>query len=335
MFQKARFHLVSLLLATVAALTLVGCGTTAAPTEAPRQPTIGILTHAKSLEPAINGLKVGLETLGYAEGTTITYLYDGPASGDGALEPAMQNLLSRKPDLILTVGTPATVLAKKDMEGETIPVIFVPVNDPVQSGIVESLEKPGGYFTGIRGGATDSKALEWLLKITPDAANVLVLHIPEDSSSVQSLNSLSEAAEALDVQLTVVEVHNAEEVKAAAASMPEDVNAVFILRSGTITANAAQLVEAATAQGIPVATSVTDLVTSGALVAYGPDYFEMGKQAARLADQILRGTKSADLPVETGELYLNINLQTANQLGIAVSDEILGQAYTIVRQDNG
>lgn len=334
MSQKTHCYLISLLLA-VAALAMVGCGNTSAPTEAPRQQTIGILTHAKSLEPALNGFKDGMNTLGYVEGTNVTYIYDGPASGDGALEPAMQTLISRKPDLILTLGTPATTLAKKDLEGQTIPVIFAPVNDPVQSGIVASLDKPGGYFTGIRAGATDSKALEWLLKITPNAANIFVPHIPEDSSSVQSLKSLSEAAGVLGVQLTIVEVHNADEVKAAAASMPEDVDGVFVLRSGTITANAAQLVEAADARRIPVATSVTDLVTSGALVAYGPDYFEMGKQAARLADQILRGTKPADLPVETGELYLNINLQKANQHSITVSDEILGQAYTIVRQENG
>ena len=136
--------------------------------------TVGVVNLNEDHEKIFLGFKMGLAELGYTEGKNITYIYNGTRSKAPELENDLQSFIDQKIDLILSITTPATKKAKKMTAGTGIPVVFAPVFDPVKSGIVGSLVKPGGNLTGIKVGGHSAKALDWLLKVAPDIKNIFV-----------------------------------------------------------------------------------------------------------------------------------------------------------------
>jgi putative ABC transport system substrate-binding protein len=299
--------------------------------------TVGVLSFAAVFEPVVEGFKAGMAERGYVEGENVTYVYDGPAADMQGLEADLQDMLSKhKFDLFLTAGTPATTLAKAQLEEKNIPIVFAPVNDPVGSGLVASLTSPGANLTGIRAPDSTGKALEWLVKIVPGVKRVFVPHNPNDNSSVQSVNSLQTAAAELGVELVIQEVSTPEEIAAVSTHFPEDVDAVFLPRAGSLTNRISDFVQTADAQGIPVVyAEIGQIVEDGVMISYGASYYDMGKQASGLAVQILEGTAAADLPVQVAESYLGINLKTAAVIGVEIPDSMVRLATQVVRADQG
>jgi putative ABC transport system substrate-binding protein len=290
-----------------------------------------VLLQSPTLVIYFDGFKAGMAELGYVEGKNVVYVYDGPTETLEALKPAAESLKSRKLDLLVTAGNPPTETAKAVFAGTQVPIVFVPAVNPVEDGLVTSLQNPGGNVTGVVPPNTFGKALEWLLKVMPDARRIYVPHNPQDVSSVTSLQLLKEAAETLGLEIVVAEGSTPEELDAITTSFPENVDAVFVPRAGTITARVNNLAQAAIERHIPSVMANTGIyVDSGLMLAYGPGAFDMGKQAARLADQILKGGDPATLPVENAEVFLGINLQTAETIGVEIPDSILNQAKQIV-----
>jgi putative ABC transport system substrate-binding protein len=307
----------------VLSLLLVAC--------APRKSlTIGIVNFSRTLDPTVEGFKEGMAELGYVEGESVTYIYDDQVESITDLDPAIQDLLGKDLDLILSLTTPASSKVKQAFAERDTPVVFPAVTDPVDSGLVDSLTHPGGNLTGIRTGGSIAKGLEWLLAIAPDTRRLFVPHNPEDSGSVQGLAELSEPAAALGLELVIAEVSTSDEFNAAMDAIPEDVDAIFVLPTGFLVPRIAKFVETAIAHKLPLM-SVSPQCGAGALVCYGFDYRQMGKQAARLADQILQGAAPGDLPVETAEFFLSLNLQAAQAIGLDIPEDILEQADHIVR----
>jgi putative ABC transport system substrate-binding protein len=312
-------------LSILGVLSLAACGTTK-----PRAVTIGIVNYSAPLDAIVDGFKEGMAEAGYAEGEKVTYLYDGAVSSIDALDPAIQKLVAERPDLILALTTPAAQKAKAATQGTKIPVVFAPSTDPVSSGLVDSLTHPGGNLTGIRTGGSSAKGLSWLLAIAPGTKTLFVPHDPDDSSSVVGLHELEAAAAPLGLEIRVVEVRTAEEFTAAMDAMPADVDAIFMLPAGLFTSGTPKFVEVSIARKLPIL-SIARQCERGVLISYGHDYRPIGKQVARLAQQILNGTPPADLPVETPDWYLCINLQTAQAIGLDIPNDILQQADTIIR----
>ncbi len=310
----------------MAGLFLTACG----PTQ-PKTFTIGVVNLSPAVNAVFDGFKAGMAELDYVEGKNVTYIYEGATGSIDGLEAAIQNLIAADVDLILAITTPAAQKTKQAVEGTDIPVVFGPVNDPVQSGIVSSLTKPGGNLTGIRVGGFIPKELEWLLVTAPGTTRIFVLHNPDDASSVQGLEVLNEAATRLGVEIVVHEVRTSEEIIAAVAVIPDEVEAIFFLPDNLVLAHIDGFAEVALERNLPLASVSFSQAEAGALLAYGPEFFPVGEQTARLADQILKGTKPGDLPVETAEFFLTINLQTATAIGLDVSDEILRQADNVIR----
>jgi putative ABC transport system substrate-binding protein len=199
---------------------------------------------------------------------------------------------------------------------------------PVKEGIVASIGRPGGNVTGVQIIADSPKALEWLLKLAPGTKVVYVPYHPDDRVAVAARRALPAAAARLGVTLRLDAVHTLEAVLAAIENLPKDAGILFIptpefaLHTGTMR-------QRAIARGIP--TGAYALFGEDVLFTYGPKRYIQGQQAARLAAQILQGTKPADLLVETAELFLQINLQTAAAIGLDIPDKFLRQADTIVR----
>ena len=296
----------------------------------PETYTIGVVNFSPSLDDVFEGLKIGMVEKGYVEGENVTYIYEGAVGSIEALDPAIQKIMDQKVDLILSISTPATQKIKTATQESQIPVVFAPVTDPVASEIVASLTNPGGNLTGIQNRGSIAKGLDWLLAIAPGTQRLFVPHNPSDDSSVQGLAELQTAAAVMGLELVIVEVTNGDEFEAAMAAIPEEVDAIFMLPSGFFSARAAAYAEAGIAHQLPV-TSVAPQTEAGLLMSYGHDYLSMGVQLSRLVDQIFNGTDPGDLPVETPEFFLSINLVTAQAIGLEIPDDILVQADTLVR----
>jgi putative tryptophan/tyrosine transport system substrate-binding protein len=293
--------------------------------------TIGVINLAAAFDPILDGFKAGMEAEGFVEGKNVTYLYDGPASSPDALDAVLENLKSKNVDLVLTFGTTATLKAKKILEGTNIPVIFGPVTDPVSSGVVTDLLKPGGNITGIRTGNPTPKRLEWLMTIAPNIQRIYVFNNPKDNSSVQALTALTQTAPMFNVELVVRDASTAEEVATGLGAIPEDVDAIFIPASAFFEAQMDKFVAAANERKLPLAAPATANVWAGALTSFGHDNVPLGKQASRLAVQILHGVKPADLPIESADLFVSVNLKTAGIIGLDIPDDIIRRINIVVR----
>ncbi len=311
----------------VSIVLLTGCSNT------PKVKTyvIGILNPSVNQESTVKGFKDGMTELGYVEGKNVTYIYDGPVSSD-KLDVVAQSLVSAKVNLILSITTSATKAAQKATAGTDIAVVFIPVTDPVGAGIVASLRKPGGNTTGVTPATQEGKRLEWLLQVAPKIKQVYIVYNPKDQSPILALKTVSETATKLGVGLITREVNTAEEVMLALKNIPEEADAVFFLPDSMVNAPGVDIYKTAIKLKLPTSGPNVATVNDGALTAYGVDLSVAARQqAARLANQILQGTKPADLPVETAQFFAAINLQTAQAIGLDIPDDILRQANVIIR----
>jgi putative ABC transport system substrate-binding protein len=292
--------------------------------------TIGVVNYVPALAPVFEGFKARMTELGYVEGQNVTYIYHGVLAPDRALlEHEIKRIMDQKSDLFLTLGTLPTLAAKKVLQGTDIPVVFAPVINPVEEGVVESISRPGGNVTGIQNGDTIPKALEWLHIVAPHATKIAVLYHPNDNVALTAITPLPALVAALGVELLLIEAQSLEAVRAAIADLPKDV-AIFLVPTPSLEP-LGTLTEAAVQRGLAVGVNNIRYLQSGGISMFGADYFAMGQQAARLADQVLKGAKPADLPVETAEYFLKINLKTAAAIGLDIPDEVLRQAHSVIR----
>jgi putative ABC transport system substrate-binding protein len=314
-------------LTAVAALILSGCAGAAKP----KTYTIGVILYAPTLELAFTGFKQGMTDLGYVEGENVTYVYAGPTDSIDKLDGVAQDLVKANVDLILSISTPATLAAKKATADNNIPVVFVPLTDPVGAGVVASLTQPGGNITGVTFGLQEVQRLEWLKKIAPNVNRVYVIYNPNDSSAKLALKTVNATAPSLGLEIITQEATNPDEITAALANLPENVDAIYLLPDSQTESKWAEIIAVANAHNLPTSVANVNRVQDGALFTYAMKLDLGGEQAAGLADKILKGVKPADLPVEMTEFFLAINLKEAQAIGLAIPDDILSQADTIIR----
>jgi putative ABC transport system substrate-binding protein len=310
----------------IIAIVLTACGSAG-----PKTYTIGVINISANMDDTVKGFKEGMAALDYVEGKNVTYVYDGPVSAD-KLDTVAQDMVKAKVDLILSLTTPATKAAQKATAGTAIPVLFIPVTDPVGAGVVASLTKPGGNTTGVTYTTQEGRRLEWLLQVAPAIKQVYIVYNPKDQSPVLALKSVSETAAKLGVELITREASTPEEIEAAFKDIPQEADAIFFLPDTAVYARKADWLKLAIEHKLPTSGPNAGTVNDGALTAYGIDLAVSAKQGgARLADQILRGTKPADLPVEMADFFSALNLKTAQAIGLDIPDDVLRQADTIVR----
>ncbi|MBI2276680.1 MAG: ABC transporter substrate-binding protein [Dechloromonas sp.] len=278
------------------------------------------------------GFQETMTTLGYREGIEVEYLSAGPVGSTERLENVIRDYLKKNPDLFFVSSTPATQTVKRlTEERRQPPVIFAPVNDPLGSGIVADLRHPGGHMTGVRLPLGDDLRLQWLVRIVPGAKRIYLPYTADDKSARASLQQASEAASKLGVTLLPHAVAG-NDMAAAMAALPMNVDAIFLPRDSRIEAAIAEFVALAEKRRLPISAPSLTQVQAGALFSYGFVHRDIGRQAARLADQILRGTPAGDLPVEMAESRLAINLAAASRIGITIPDDIVLQAEYVIRE---
>jgi putative tryptophan/tyrosine transport system substrate-binding protein len=293
---------------------------------------VGVINIVPDFDQILIGFKKGMTELGYIEGDNIRYFYEGPTTDLTKLSAAAQSLLANKVDLLLTMTTPATLAAKKATAGIGPPIVFVPVTDPVGAGIVESMKTPGGQITGIAFGVQETRRLEWLLRLAPKIRSIYIPFNPRDKSPVLAVKMVQSAAARLGVELVAREVDSPAALDEAVSNIPAQADAVFLLPDSLLSTRLTDLVNAATQSHLPVSGANIMVVRNNhVLTSFGFDQHLCGRQAARLADQIFKGAKPAELPVEMAEFYLAINLKVAKAIGLTIPDEILRHAHIIVR----
>jgi len=278
------------------------------------------------------GFRLGLRELGYGEGEQVVFDRAEPAGSIKRLEPVIREKLARAPDLLVVSSTPATQAAMRLTAESKLPVIFAPVNDPIAAGIVASLAKPGGNLTGVRLAPGDAMRLWWLHELAPQVRRVLVPYTPGDRSAQGTLEQIRPLAGRLGLDLVERPLSDAGEVDRLVQALPPRIDAIFLPRDSSVEAQIARWVAVANARRLPLSAPAIAQVSAGALFSYGFQHREIGRQAARLADQVLRGIPPGDLPVEAAENILAINLATARSIGLTVSDAVLACAGFIVRE---
>jgi len=310
----------------IAGLLLTACG------GGQKTYTIGVINLSPNQDVTVKGFQEGMTDLGYIEGENITYIYEGATGNIDKLDSVAQSLVAADVDLILSVTTPATQAAQRATAGTDIPVVFVPVTDPVGAGIVDSLRNPGGNITGVTYNSQEGKRLEWLLQVAPTIKQIYIVYNPQDQSPVLALKMVSETAAKLGVELITREVLTAEEAIVAFENTSQEADATFFLPDSVVNARGANAYKVPIEFGLPSSGPNVATVNNGALTTYGVDLTVAARQqAARLADHILRGIKPGDLPVEMAEFYLAINLKTAEAIGLDIPDDVLLQADIIIR----
>lgn len=292
--------------------------------------TIGMINDVSIREPALDGLKAGMAELGYIEGKNIKYIYSGVTGNrEELIDAEIKNLVSQGIDMLLPLGNTVAFRAKQLLEGTDIPIIVVAVGSPVQAGLVESLSHPGGNLTGLQIFDTTYKGLEWLKLILPQARKVFLPYDASDEYSVTFLENLKKNVSETGIEIILGPVHSADEAVAIIESLPEDIDAIYRTAAPLIDPENSKLSEAAARRGLPLVSSIS--LDDGVLLTCATSIFEMGKQSARLVSQIRNGHKPADLPVETAEIMLTVNLKTAEKIGLTIPDIVLLQATKIIR----
>jgi putative tryptophan/tyrosine transport system substrate-binding protein len=287
---------------------------------------VGVINPNPGTVKIQQGFIKGLEGFGYKEGENVTFIQ---YTGISDIEKSIQHLRSVGVDLIFTVTTPATKRVQKVFEHSQVPVVFT-VFDPVKSGVINSLAHPGGNLTGIQLGGSSAKALEWLVGIQPDMKKIFVPVKFDTKATKQSLFEMGKSAESLGVELNVVEINNEKELKETLASLPSDIDAMFITHSIFISSHVKELVQMSVQRKLPSGAAIGK-AQEGILVSYSPRLFEAGRQASRLANLVFQGRKIDEIPSEMAHFSLEFNLKTADAAGVEIPNDMLLLADAIHR----
>lgn len=295
---------------------------------------IAVLLYSKNNLQALAAFKAGLRERGYVEGQSVEYVFDGVVETMEELDPAMARLMARNPDLVYAAPTLAARAAQKACREKRIPMLFGPANNAVETGLVKDRKHPGENSTGVMLSDSEAKRMQWAVEIAPRIKNVLVPYNPEDKSALVSLHSAQEAAASLGLAVIVKEVRNQAAIDALLTQWPDGIDSVFLPRDGMVMSRVKDFAELAIRKKMVLSTGTRlDYVEKGALLSYGFDDMELGKQVARLADQIFKGKNPGDLPVETAEDYLAINLKTAQAIGVPVDAGVVRLARRVIRPE--
>jgi putative ABC transport system substrate-binding protein len=178
-----------------------------------------------------------------------------------------------------------------------------------------------------------ARRLELLLEMVPDIHHVFVPYNPEDTAPISAVAQINDFASNLGVEIVAGLARNHEEVTELLSNIPEDIDAIFMLPDSTVNAHLADLIAVAIDRKLPLSGPSMAQLDGGALTAYGIIHYNVGAQAAHIANQVLKGADPGELPVEIAEFFLGINLKTADVIGLEIPYEILQQAHVIIRTD--
>jgi len=318
-------------------ITLLGGAAAAWPLAAraqqPGMPVVGFLNSAspEAFPDRLRAFHRGLKDTGFVEGENVAIVYRW---GENQIDrlPELAADLVRRRVAVIAVNTPAALAAKAATA--SIPIVFLLNEDPVRTGLVASLARPGGNLTGVNNvsGELTAKRLELLRELVPSVARVAVIVSPASLSGETTLRDVEPAARAMGLQTDILNASTSREIDAAFASFVDRrPDALFVASDPLFTSRRVQLANSAARHGLPMISSTREIVEAGGLISYGSNVVDAYREVGVYVGHILKGAKPEDLPVvQSTKLELVINHQTARILGLTVPDKLLALADEVI-----
>jgi putative tryptophan/tyrosine transport system substrate-binding protein len=293
---------------------------------------VGILDTTSAKSANVDAFRNALSQLGYVEGQNLVIEY---RSGEGRIDmfPNLAaDLVRLKVDIIVTRGTPAVIAARNATS--TTPIVMAAIGEPMETGAVASLARPGGNVTGLSAFVTEltAKRIEIMRELMPKMSRMALLDNMENRSVPPQWNEMKKAALALGIQPQLCDVHRPEDIEAAFnAAMAERADALSVGNDSVVIASRRQIAELAAKHRLPTIYATREFVDAGGLLSYAANYSDLYRRAASYVDKIFKGVKPADLPVEQPTKFeLVINLKAAKAIGITVPYSLLARADELV-----
>jgi len=300
--------------------------------QAGRVHRIGFLSLQSGPTSTTEAFHQGLRELGYVEGRNLIIEYRWASRKEERLPELAAELVRLKVEVIVTAAAPTIEAARRATS--TIPIVMAAVADPVGSGLVANLARPGGNVTGLTALSTElaGKRLQLVHELVPKVTRVAVLAHHGTSATPLFLEEMRSAAQQMKVQLVVQEVNEAGDLLGAFAAMQRERAQALVVQVTPFSAdNAKRIVELGVQHRLPAMYDVRSFVAAGGLVSYGPSLSEMFRRAAFYVDRILKGAKPGDLPIEQPSKFeLVINLKTAKALGLTIPPSLLSRADEVI-----
>jgi putative ABC transport system substrate-binding protein len=296
-------------------------------------PTIGLLaTNSAATQSQWNAAFMQrLRSLGWIEGRTIAVEVRWAEGRPDRYAEFVAEFVRLKVDVILTSGAPAVRASKQATS--LIPIVFAVAGDPVGTGLVASLARPGGNVTGLSLQQVEiaAKRLELLRELVPGLRRVAIMGNVTNPASILELREVEETARSLGMEFATLEVRQAEDIAPAIEGLKGHAQALYVPGEPLLTVNRIRINTLALGARLPTMHGFRDNVEVAGLMSYGPNFPDLFRRAAEVVDKILRGTKPADIPVEQPTKFdLVINLITARALGLEVPPTLLARADEVI-----
>jgi ABC-type uncharacterized transport system substrate-binding protein len=280
----------------------------------------------------VEAFRKGLREFGYIEGQDIQIDYRWADGKYERFPTLLAEMIALKVDVIVTAGTPAALAVKRATS--SIPFVMVAVGDPVGTGLVVSLGRPGGNITGLTSMAPEleGKRLEILKEVAPAISHIAVLWNPVNPFQTTSEKEVQAAARALGMKVLSLAARSLKEIEDAFEAIArERPGALFVLADRLFLHNRMQIMDFAIKHRLPGVHAYRELVEVGGLMSYGPSYTDMHRRAASYVNDILKGARPSDLPVQRPIKFdLVVNLKTAKVLGLRIPESILLRADEVI-----
>jgi len=296
-----------------------------------RRPKLGLLIPGS---PAIYSQRIAalvqrLRELGWVDGATIAIEYRWAASQD--FDEIAAEFVRAKVDVIFTSGTPPTVAAKRATS--QIPIVFAPAGDPLASGLVASLARPGGNITGLSNQTADiaGKRVELLRELAGQMRRLAIMVKSNNASAASEMREVKAAAGTLGIEVLPLEIGQAADIGPAFETIKGRADALYVVIDSLVTTYMNRINTLALGARLPTMHGARELVVAGGLMSYAASYEDLFQRGAEYIDKILRGTKPADLPVEQPTKFdLIVNLTTAKVLGLTIPEALLLRADELI-----
>ena len=295
-------------------------------------PTIGFLGASPSIESdRVAAFVQRLRELAWIDGRNLVIEYRWAEGRNERYAEAAAELVRLKVDIIVTVATPATLAAKQATT--VIPIVFGAASDPIRTGLVESLARPGGNVTGLSNQISDTggKKLEFMREIVPGLRQVAILANVGNPAAVLDMVEAQASARKLGLGVTTSEIRRAEDIAPAFDALKGHADALYVCTDPLVNTHRIRVNILALAARLPTIHSLREYVEAGGLMSYGPNIPDLLRRAADFVDKILHGARPVDIPVEQPTKFdLVINLTTAKALGLTIPPSLLARATEVI-----
>lgn len=332
MQRKLARMMISVLMTMTLVLSLTACSPskTETPDKTSAKRNIGIVQIVE--HPSLNTIKESIVTQlsekGFKDGENIAIDYQNAQGDQSTLKAIVSKFVNNKYDLIIAIATPSVQAAVS--QTKDIPILFAACADPLGSGVVTNLEKPGGNVTGTSNAVSAEKILELAKRITPNFKTIGALYNSSETNSLIVIKGLKEYANKNNLTIVESTVTSSADVQQTVTSLVEKVDVIFVPNDNTVATAMPLVAQIANNAKIPVYVGADSLVKDGGLATYGIDYSVLGKETADMGVEILNGKNPGEIPVRTmSDMKIYLNKDTAATIGVNFPEDVVKEAAQV------